>query len=231
MTTSANDGLSEPARRLLEAVLAGETSATAPAVVAMVADDAAFARALEQLLDVHHELMHLDPSRRHGADFAPDPELEAVAVAAIRRLAAAAPPASAGMPSASESTPRPRSWRRPALLLAAALLTVWIAVWTFGGDVGVDRRQQLAGAIGVRELPDGTGLGFDFRLGASGHFEITVRDGDRLLLPAVRAAQPEWRPATELVAAWPATVTVEVVAFLGPGAQAASTAYVWRLRR
>lgn len=225
MTDAARSDLTEPARRLLECVLAGEVVATHPDVVAMMRQDPAFARTLERLLEIHHELIHLEVAPRDvgGNGNQTVAELEAAAVTAMRL-------------HMRESTAAPlqrRTVRRRRLAIACAAVAIACAgVWLLQSGPAPDRnRQPLDGSIEISELARGDGLHFDYHLPITGHFEVQVLDGDRTLLPATRVNTADWRPAPELTADWPARVVVRVTAFADGGSDVASRSYEWRVRR
>lgn len=218
MKPGSQTELSPSSRGLLEDVLAGEIAATAPAVLAAIAADPAFALELERMLPVHQELIRRALTAPGARPMPAAPELEALAADTIRARATgiASPP------------PRTRTWRRW-LLLAAVLTLALLAVWRLQ-DERPRERQQLDGSIAIAELADGSGLHFDFNTGPEISFEVQVLADGKPLAPARRERTPDWRPSADEIARWPATVRIEVTAMMGTEA-VAHGAFTWQRRR
>lgn len=220
MTTTGNE-LDEAGRELLATVLAGEIATTHPDVLARIGSDAAFARELEPLLRIHHELVNLGSPGLVAAEVPAAPGLEAIAVAAMQEQMRAAPTPSEGGGS--------KVWPRVLLALAAGLVLGGLGVWMWSHS-GATRpeRQELGSKLGIHEAEDGRALRFDFALPTGSRFDVRVVAGGTELMPWTRVPAAEWRPVPELSARWPSPVTVEVRASGGMLAEPVFGAIEWR---
>lgn len=223
MTTAGNE-LDEAGRELLASVLAGEIETTHPDVLAKVGSDPVFARELEPLLRIHHELVNLESPALVATEIPAAPGLEAIAVAAMQEQMRAAPEPSAGDGS--------KAWPRVLLALAAALVLGGLGMWLWGrSDAPRQPRQELGARIGIHEAEDGRVLRFDSSSLLGARFDVRVVAGGTELMPWTRVPAAEWRPSPELSARWPSLVKVEVRASGGMQAEPVFGTIEWRPRR
>jgi hypothetical protein len=181
--------------------------------------DPGFATELARLQEVLRAIDSLGADLRQDLQAPVDPQLAAVVTAALRKHMAAAIPM-------VEPAHRSARWRLTTLaaLVLAALVGTWVAV------AGGDAPQRLDGEIRIRAMPDG-GLHFDFGLPPEGQYEVRVQSGETLLLSTTKVTGTDWRPAQEVVAQWPAVVTVRVEARLRDGTKLADGELQWTPKR
>ena len=179
---------------LLIDVLAGERSATDPAVIAAMRDTN-FATELRSLQQTQGSIDHAARQQREDLS-RPDPRLEDLAERSMR---AAMGPARAG-------SGRVLSFRRWAAIAAALLADV--VIWATQEN---PRTSDMLGGTMRIEVTAGPTFRFDFALPPGGFFRIDVhpKTGERQR-HRVDAPATTWSPSPEVTARWGDTADIYV---------------------